>query len=61
MAGDQPYLLMGLTFAVALYSYGLFYSVLFTLPIALYLGLQAVAPQLLPKGQAPDAADSDAA
>ena len=47
----EPYALLGLTFAVAFYSYGAFYAVLFSLPMVVYMGLQALAPEALPKGQ----------
>ena len=59
----EPYALLVLTFTVAFYSYGLFYAVLFTIPMIAYMGLQIAAPGLLPKGQAegPDEATEEAA
>lgn len=46
----EPWVLAGLTFAVATYSYGAFYGLLFTGPLVLYVILESVAPQVLPQG-----------
>ena len=48
----EPQALLALTFLVALFSYGLFYATLFTVPMVIYLVLQKAAPQWLPDGQA---------
>lgn len=46
----EPWLLTALTLAVATYSYGWRYGVLFTAPLLVYLVLERVAPQVLPQG-----------
>lgn len=54
----EPFVLLALTFAVAFYSYGLFYAVLFTVPMVFYIILHHAAPGWLPKGQS-DASEGD--
>ena len=52
----EPLALLVLTFSVAFYSYGFFYAGLFTVPMVIYMGVQATAPGWLPKGQGSDEA-----